>query len=118
MSDILVSIIESVADAAAAARARRGEVVAKAPPAPAYLVQRFTQDEPRPQAPAPVSAAIPEPVVTPRPVAAEAAPAARHIALRRLFADPQSLIRTVVAAEILGPPVALRRQNLWDSPSV
>jgi hypothetical protein len=112
MSDILVSIIESVADAAAAARARRSAPA----PAPAYLVERFTQDQPPQPAPPPAAKPAPAPVAKPRP-APQIAPAGQ-IALRRLFADPQSLIRTVLAAEILGPPIALRRQNPWDNPGV
>ncbi|HEY1727794.1 MAG TPA: hypothetical protein VGG22_05460 [Candidatus Baltobacteraceae bacterium] len=110
MSDILVSIIESIADAAAAARARRGEEAAVLPSA---LPSR--QAPPAAQA-APVIPVIhrAKPRVEPPPVQ----PAERRIEPRRLFADPQSLIRTVVATEILGPPLALRRQNLWDPPGV
>jgi hypothetical protein len=115
VSDILVSIIESVVDAAASAKARRAELLSKAGPAPAYLVKRFTQDQPPQQAPAPPPK--PAPVATPSPVVPEPAPG-RHIALRRLFAGPDSLIRFVLGAEILGPPIALRQQNPWDTPGV
>lgn len=123
MSDILVSIIESIADAAATAKARRAEALAAmrpAAPVPRALVRRFMQApvpqqeremEPMPADPAPPPA---EPLV----LLAPAHPPARHLSIRSLFAGPDSLIRTVVAAEILGPPLAMRRQNLWDSPGV
>jgi hypothetical protein len=119
MSDILVSIIESIADAAATAKARRAE--AAAPAAPRYLVRRFTAAQQ--QAPAASVPAAPPPAppiaaeLRPVPVAA-VPPSQERVSVRKLFASPDSLIRTVVAAEILGPPIALRRQNLWDSPSV
>ena len=112
-----MTIIESVADAAAAAKARRAESAAKTPSAPAYLVRRFTKAQPtQPQAaaPAPVK---PAPVVAPRPAVAEAPPAPR-IALPRLIDGPDSLISLVLSAEILGPPIALRQQNPWDTPGV
>lgn len=110
MSDILVSIIESVAEAAANARARRGEApaprVAFAPPqapapapAPAVVVRK--SHKPKPAAPTPADPFAPS--------------GERRIEPKLLFADPQSLIRTVVATEILGPPLALRRQNLWEA---
>ena len=109
MSDILVSIIESVADAAAA-RVRRSA------PVPASLVQRFTEDQPtKPAAPPPARKA--PPTTTSRAAVSPTEPAP-PISLGRLFADPQSLIRTVLASEILGPPIALRRQNPWDTPGV
>ena len=46
------------------------------------------------------------------------APPARRLDVRQLIDSPQSLLRSVIAGEILGAPLALRRQNLWDDPSV
>jgi len=115
VSDVLLSIIESIADAAAAAKARR--VVA---PAPRNLVRRFTA-APAPQSvqpPAPVPPNARRPVVSEpaKPLATAPAP---HVSLARLFAGPESVVRAVVAAEVLGPPVGLRpRQNLWEPPGV
>jgi hypothetical protein len=34
--------------------------------------------------------------------------------LRGLFEDRNSLIRAIVAAEVLGPPIALREQSIWS----
>ena len=111
MSDILVSINESVADAASAARARRAESL---PGAPAGGEQPRSAPQVRPVV---TPAAVPR---APKPRAEVPAPSPpeRRIEPRRLFADSQSLIRTVVASEVLGPPLALRRQNLWDPPGV
>jgi len=38
--------------------------------------------------------------------------------LHSMIAGPEGLIRTIVAAEIVGPALALRRDNLWDNPRV
>jgi len=105
VSDFIVSILETVADAAAAAKARRD--AAQGQPAPPRRFER---------APPP-----PEPLVQAAPPSQPPVPAAlepRSLEIRRLFAGPESLVRTVVAAEILGPPLALRRQNFWDPPGV
>ncbi|MGH7715691.1 MAG: hypothetical protein ACREML_06790 [Vulcanimicrobiaceae bacterium] len=121
MSDILVSIIENIADAAATARARRAEAIsAMRAPAPVLqsLAQRFTQtaaEQPEYAQPEPAPPPPPEPVAM---LLGPITSPTRRLSVHRLFAGPESLIRTVVAAEILGPPLALRRQNLWDSPSV
>jgi hypothetical protein len=112
MSDALISIIESVIAARATAKAR------STAPAPAYLVRRFTKAQPPAAQPAAPPPPKPAPAVAPpRPVVAEAPPAPR-IALQRLIDGPDSLIRLVLSAEILGPPIALRQQNPWDTPGV
>jgi hypothetical protein len=122
MSDFLVSIIETIADAAANAKARRAESLAAMRPAqaPQALVQRVTA-APGPQ-PEPVEiAAGPRPARAPVPERSIAAPppaSDRGLSLLRMFAGPDDLVRTVVAAEVIGPPAALRRQNLWDTPGV
>ena len=117
MSDILVSIIESVADAAAAAKARRDAAQAQSsPPAvPQSIVRRFQEDAP----PQPIEAASApmEQIAVAQPSPGDAAQP-RRTALRRMFATPQRLVSTVIASEILGPPLALRRHNLWDPPGV
>jgi hypothetical protein len=116
VSDILVSIIESIADAAATAKARR--VV---PPAPRSLVRRFTA-APAPQSVAPPVVAPPSAARLPasEPVSPPRVPAAApRVSLAGLFSGEASILRAVVAAEVLSPPVGLRaRQNLWDPPGV
>lgn len=36
--------------------------------------------------------------------------------LLALFEDGKSLVRALVAAEVLGPPIALREPSLWSQP--
>lgn len=117
MSDILASIIEGAVEAAAAANERRR--------GGAKSGRRF----PQPVAVAPVRAGEPAQTASPPPAprrpgapakaaAAPPEPAAGGVDVRSFLRTPQSLIRTVLAGEILGPPIALRRQNLWDGPRV
>jgi hypothetical protein len=45
---------------------------------------------------------------------AQAAQAAAPSPLLEMFQDGNSLVRAVLAAEILGPPVALKEPNFWN----
>jgi len=117
MSDLIVSIVESLAGAAAtAAERRRGRDVATAPPPSRSQPQPLNVVVPA------AGATIPEPgrVAAASAVARPPKPAlpARRLDVRQLIDSPQSLLRSVIAGEILGAPLALRRQNLWDDPSV
>lgn len=116
MSDLLVSLAESLAGAAAAAAERRRARVATPTPS-------RPQPQPRKVVVPAVGAFVPEgpgrdaaAVAVARP--REPAPTARRLDVRQLIDSPQSLLRSVVAGEILGRPAALRSHNLWDGPSV
>jgi hypothetical protein len=120
VSDLLGSIAEGLAGAAAAAVERRRlsaravpwrlpaqkpTVVATQAPQPATDVDQvaavIAPDEPR-------SMSLGEP---------PAEPPAR-LDVRQLLDGPRNLVRTIVTTEVLSPPLALRRHNLWDGPSV
>jgi hypothetical protein len=75
------------------------------------------------QAPAP-PAAVPPPV-TPqartapvRPVQVspplQPAPQPHPAAVQGMFADGNSLLRAIIAAEVLGPPSALKEHHFWN----
>jgi hypothetical protein len=121
MSDALVSIIESLAGAAAAAAERRQSKVIRGKPA--LAVQPWQAPPGYPPAPPVVEVAgsVPAAAVASRlqPVTppVESQPAAR-LNVRGLIGGEDSLIRSIIAAEIIGPPIALRRHNPWDGPSV
>ena len=77
--------------------------------------QTVTPAAPQPAPPsgaaasAPASARPSAPAQTPAPVHAEHAEhAAKNLPLQAMFEDGNSLLRAIVAAEILGPPAALR----------
>ncbi|MFN2459911.1 MAG: hypothetical protein ABR591_04420 [Candidatus Velthaea sp.] len=80
-------------------RARAGDAAGAPPPAAAA---------PTPRAPAPVAApvapvrapAVPPPLVVPVPA---------PLPVARLFMGPQTVAAAIIAAEVLGPPVAFRR---------
>ena len=114
MSDLLVSLLESVAGAVAAAAERRKDA---GPPPPrrafAPLVAAVPAAVQAPAAPPPVRRA-------PRPQNAhEAAPPSpaevrEGPLLGPIFEDSGSLTRALVSVEIFGKPLALRGPNLWD----
>lgn len=118
MSDIFASIIESAVEAAASAAERRrsGAPPARRLPQPASArrveVALPADSPPAPHA-APAAQAVKAPPLPPPP-----APPERWLRMRGLLGSPDSLIRTVLAGEILGPPIALRRHNLWEGPGV
>ena len=121
MSDLIVSIIESLAGAAAAAaewRRTAGTNILRAPDAPRY--QAWHPREIRPPGPVvePVSKAVTQTAPL-EPVPEVAAPAAAlAFEPRSLIAGPHNLLRTILSAEIIGLPIALRRHNPWDDSSV
>lgn len=118
MSDLLLSLVESIAGAVASARERQAAQAqgaaprpppSAAPPAPARAVPMGRV--------APTAA----PAAAPRPSAPALAPEGapgRPLDVGAMFATSDRLVQTVVASEILGPPLAMRRQNLWDAPGV
>ncbi|HZZ65586.1 MAG TPA: hypothetical protein VFE17_08820 [Candidatus Baltobacteraceae bacterium] len=79
-----------------------------------------------PQAPRPVSAGTPpgRPIPAPaRPAAQTSAPPShieapaqenRAPVLQGMFADGNSLLRAIIAAEVLGPPVSLKEHSFWN----
>jgi hypothetical protein len=107
--DTLFSIIEAASDA----KKRTTQPVAR----------KSAPSRPVPAAVAPVPAPAPEagfdelPHLDPLPGTILAIPAAHRAGgLRGLFEDGNSLVRAVIAAEVLGPPVALREQSHWSQP--
>jgi hypothetical protein len=66
-----------------------------------------------PQAPpAPPAAAPVRPVQVSPP--AQAAPQASPALLQGMFEDGNSLLRAIIAAEVLGPPSALKEHHFWN----
>ena len=130
MSDLLLSLIESIAGAVTnAAENRRSQVEQQPSPQPAPVVRR----PPVAGLPAAQSVLRAVEVTAPvRPVRATAPQTAVAVAvaeepaeavvsrldLRELFARSDRLIPALILAEALGPPLALRRPNLWGPPSV
>ena len=93
-----------------------------------YAQRRKAQRAPAPAQPAAAQAPLPPPVVV-RPAAPAAAPAAPPQAptptvsphhspqagpLQSMFEDGNSLLKAIVASEVLGPPAALREHHLWN----
>lgn len=127
MSDFITSLLANAAESAieAAAARRRGPAV----PKPSSIRKGSPARPWRPPelaptivpAPAPAAqaegsarkAAVPRGTVVAPAAPANASPASRAGLARRLFSGTDGLLRTVIAAEILGPPVALR-DNPFD----
>jgi len=86
-----------------------GAVPAMPPIATAPPVQRPARVPQTPRAVTvpvtPPAAQHPQSVAHPQPQAG---------VLRGLFEDRKGLVRAVVAAEVLGPPLALREQSIWS----
>jgi hypothetical protein len=120
---VLFAVISSIVKSARRARAvpatsvRSAQPPAQSRPQLASLIAQFAQEAqthaappatvqaPPPARPKPV-ASVPSPVVT-------AAPVALHVEAPRprvtgLFADRGALVRGIIAAEVLGKPLALR----------
>lgn len=115
MSDLLASIIESIAGSLAAARDRQIAQAQAAAPA-----QRPAPAAARAKPSVPMGRIAPQPAAAARTAgpAATQTPPPRALDVGAMFATSDRLLQTVIAAEILGPPAAMRRQNLWDVPGV
>lgn len=118
MSDLLLSLIESIASAVQASRERQGGQ--PVPPAP---TGRSEPPRLRTAPPSGVAAALPlRPPAAPSPAAAPAIfpdePPPGPSLVAGLFSGHERLMQSVVAAEVLGPPISLRRHNPWDVPGV
>jgi len=123
MSDLLLSLIESIAGAVTnAAENRRSQVEQQPSPQPAPVVRR----PPVAGLPAvevtapvrPVRATAPQTAVAVAVAEEPAEAVVSRLDLRELFARSDRLIPALILAEALGPPLALRRPNLWGPPSV
>jgi hypothetical protein len=112
---VIVNIASSVRkqQAASSASARAPQPV-RSPQTrpPTITTMRMTVPSAPPASAAPVSPApVRRPQPPPRPVVSPPAPALHEavaLPLRRFFADGPSLVRAVIAAEVLGKPRALR----------
>jgi hypothetical protein len=71
--------------------------------------QVAAQPAPPPTAPKPPPVAAPAPAPPPRPARVPTA-APRPLRAQKLFADRRSLVRAVIASEVLGKPLALRNE--------
>lgn len=125
---IVLLLIGAISSIVSKARQARGAVQtmqsrrATPPPRP-IVTQTFEAQAPTvvPQAPAPAAVVPPVIVRRPPPVSAPApamsvpASAQAHgtSGFRGMF-ERGSLVRAVVAAEVLGPPKALQEQSIWS----
>ena len=57
-----------------------------------------------------------DPKPQPLPGAREHHARAQAGGLEAMFEDGNSLLRAIVASEILGPPAALKEHHLWNQP--
>jgi hypothetical protein len=120
VSDLLGSLAEGLAGAAAAAVERR-RLAARAVPwrLPAREPTVVAAQAPQPATDAgqvtPVIAPA-EPIAVPR--AEPPADPPPRLDVRQLLDGPRNLLRTIFATEVISLPLALRRHNLWDGPSV
>ncbi|HTC30101.1 MAG TPA: hypothetical protein VK702_05195 [Candidatus Acidoferrum sp.] len=123
---VLIGVVSSIRKNMQRARAQRAPapqqmaVQRPAPPpppppvsAPRYAATAFAMPPvdppPRPVPPPPVAAA-------PAPASFAFAPAARigTSPIRGMFGGGATLIRAIVAAEVLGPPKAFQEQTIWS----
>ena len=74
--------------------------------------QPAAQTQPAPAAPKPPPVRVQTPAAA--PAAHAAAPVRATGLLQGMFEDGNSLLRAVIAAEVLGPPAALREPGLWN----
>lgn len=90
--DAIIAALEALAD-------QRSPLAGKAAPPQA--------------APAPVETPKPAPKAAPKPES----PKAVHVqagALQGMFEDGNTLLRAVIASEVLGPPASLRENHFWN----
>ncbi|MBV8152147.1 MAG: hypothetical protein JOY59_11355 [Candidatus Eremiobacteraeota bacterium] len=117
MSDLLVSLVESIAGALAnAAENRRSANAPERPPAPMPPRTFRPAAPPAPRVTAPAVRPAPAPVMTP---AAEVIHAhAPAVDVTAIFSHADRLLEALVISELLAPPIALRRDNRWGPPRV
>jgi len=116
VSDFLLSLLSDAAESAAQGVARRLTAAAQ-PPAQAKPASASPRGAPAKKPAAEAVAVVVAPVATPRQQPAATAGARGNLAAR-MFGSRQGLLQTLVASEVLGPPVALRRDNLWSERGV
>jgi len=107
--------VEGVIAAIEAGRAKqqalmRARQAAPQAPAPQAAVPPAAPVPPKP----PVSVRPPEPAAPAASAVSAAAPRPRAGLVQAMFEDGNSLLKAVAAAEILGPPAALREHHLWN----
>ncbi|HVA29183.1 MAG TPA: hypothetical protein VNF68_13455 [Candidatus Baltobacteraceae bacterium] len=118
---VISSIAKNVKKAAAqreAARPRMAQPQNAAAPAPQLAVQRMVMVQPAivpPVVPPPVRRAKVLPAAVPARVVMEREAGAGAVSpIRGMFGAGTSLVRAIVAAEVLGPPKALQEQSIWS----
>jgi len=107
MEDLVGSMIDAIFSAASNKRAPTPPRTTSDSPAPAMPAQ--TQGRPAGSA-----ASKSRPAQTAHDSEEARAAARMSGPLSGLFEDGNSLVRAVVAAELLGPPIALRENQLWQ----
>ena len=114
MSDFIVSLLADMAEGAITGAAkRRPRPVHAQPWSPPEIAPPAAAPQPAPEPQRPVRAAPPSPAAKPAPV-----PSPDRLGIRRLFASRTDILHTVIAAEVLAPPPALRDDNLLRRPGV
>lgn len=126
---VLIGVISSISKNAKKARTASRNRQRSAPQIPAQAQAFVPPASPPPQVhlpkpPTPMGRVMP-PVVAPAPVAAALPqpdfphPQAAHVGtpvIRGMFQGPATLIRAIVAAEVLGPPKSLQEPSIWNPP--
>jgi hypothetical protein len=124
---VLIGVISSVRkNARRAAQQRSGTPPPggmRPPPAPVPVIAQPVRAQAFAAPPAVVPPPVPAPTVAPAP-AAVAPPAApvtlpseanvRPELFRGMFEGPATLVRAIVAAEVLGPPKSMQEQTIWS----
>jgi hypothetical protein len=122
---VLIGVVSSIRKNMQRARAQQAPAsqqmatqqrAPSAPPpvaAPRFMASAFSMppvDAPRPPRP------VPAPPVAPAPVSYSFAPAVRvgTNPIRGMFGGGATLVRAIVAAEVLGPPKAFQEQTIWS----
>jgi hypothetical protein len=113
---VVLGVISSIRNNMRKAARARGD--AKAPVQPPANVRQWSQPPPAVAAPAiPAAVAAPAPSV-PIPSGATDHPATQGrigtASIRGMFEGPATLIRAIVAAEVLGPPKSLQERTIWS----
>jgi hypothetical protein len=115
---VVIAVISSIRRNIARVRsAQQQPRASQAPPPPVAA--------PAPQMPQSVAQAFAMPPVVPPPVAPPPAPAPPPVAfpaparlgtstIRGMFGGSTTLVRAIVAAEVLGPPIALQERTIWS----
>jgi predicted lipid-binding transport protein (Tim44 family) len=122
---VLIGVISSVRkNARRAAQQRSAGPPPRSAMAQAVLAQAFAAPPAIVPPPVPAPAVTPAPAPAAAPVATARAPVSDAHAtplgpvgtspIRGMFEGPATLVRAIVAAEVLGPPKSMQEQTIWS----